>query len=286
MDGYRGSDDKPSPSTVLSRRQLPTALGFQIQKRARFGIAMPGSQHSHAVQAAIASRAFDRFFASTHRHLFIAGPPGVGPQKQDGLFNLRMSQLVGAFLLVRLRPRSCRASRRCARVTRGPSPRAWTPLPLAGLLAVGISNERSRRPDDRHSRRLCSAILRPLRHKHRQSYFLGWLMGLLDPPDRARTRSLPFILFTSSAPVAWITIHNADQRTWLNTNTHSTSYVYTNCTSHSSSCSTATTMNQTLQFKRLRRWRELPLRRALGFMAQPRHKASARLRVFANMLVL
>ena len=36
--------------------------------------------------------------------------------------------------------------------------------------------------------------------------FLGWLMELLNPPDRARTRWLPFALGCVVGAVAWIAI--------------------------------------------------------------------------------
>ena len=134
---------------------------------------------------------------------FMEGPPGSGLPKQDLLFNLRLGPLVGAFLflaalahaLVALPPCRTRYERGLAA---GVNPFRWLEYSLSASLMVVLIAMLTGIAD--------YVALLALFAVNAAMIFLGWLMELLNPPDRARTRWLPFLLGCVVGAVAWIAI--------------------------------------------------------------------------------
>ena len=105
--------------------------------------------------------------------------------------------------------------------------------------------------------------------------FLGWLMELLNPPDRARTRWLPFVLGCVVGAVAWIAIAvqiGVSADAWT-------------CAADVRLCDLRLALRPLQQLRRQpgpavqagRALARLPLRRALVSLAEPRREEPARM---------
>ena len=156
----------------------------------------------HAAQAAVIL-ALSTDFSLPVTGAFMEGQPGSGVPKQDLLFDLRIGPLVGAFLLlaaldhalVALPP--CRSRyERC--LDAGVNPFRWLEYSLSASLMVVLIAMLTGIAD--------YVALLALFAVNAAMIFLGWLMELLNPPDRVRTRWLPFVLGCVVGAVAWIAI--------------------------------------------------------------------------------
>ena len=146
----------------------------------------------HAAQAAVIL-ALSTDFALPVTGAFMQGPPGSGPPMQDSLFDLRVGPLVGAFLLL--------AALDHTLVALPPfraNPFRWLEYSLSASVMVVLVAMLSGIAD--------YVALLALFGVNAAMIFLGWLMELLNPPDRARTRWLPFVLGCVVGAVAWIAI--------------------------------------------------------------------------------
>jgi len=156
----------------------------------------------HALQAAVIL-ALSTAFALPVTGAFMEGPPGSGVPRQDVLFNLRLGPLVGAFLLlaaldhalVALPPFQARYERSLAA---GVNPFRWLEYSLSASLMVVLIAMLTGIAD--------YVALLAIFAANAAMIFLGWLMELLNPPDRARTRWLPFLLACVVGAVPWIAI--------------------------------------------------------------------------------
>ena len=156
----------------------------------------------HAAQGAVIL-VLSTDFALPVTGAFMAGQPGSGTPKQDVLFDLPIGPLVGAFLLlaaidhggVALQPLRARYERYLAE---GVNPFRWLEYSLSASLMVVLIAMLTGIAD--------YVALLALFVANAAMIFLGWLMELLNPPDRARTRWLPFVLGCVIGAVAWIAI--------------------------------------------------------------------------------
>ena len=187
----------------------------------------------HAAQAAVIL-ALSTDFSLPVTGAFLEGQPGSGPPKQDLLFELRIGPLVGAFLLlaaldhalVALPPFRARYERCLAA---GVNPFRWLEYSLSASVMVVLIAMLTGIAD--------YVALLVLFAANAAMIFLGWLMELLNPPDRARTRWLPFVLGCVVGAVAWIAI--AVQIGVSAGRGHAPRASSMRSSSHSSSCSTA-----------------------------------------------
>jgi hypothetical protein len=187
----------------------------------------------HAAQAALIL-ALSNDFSLPVTGAFMEGQPGSGTPEQDVLFDLRIGPLVGAFLLlaaldhalVALPPFRVRYERCLAA---GVNPFRWLEYSLSASLMVVLIAMLTGVAD--------YVALLALFATNAAMIFFGWLMELLNPPDRDRTRWLPFVLGCVVGSVAWIAMRcrSASRRdAEMRRRALSTRY-----SSRSSSCSTA-----------------------------------------------
>ncbi len=156
----------------------------------------------HAAQAAVIL-ALSTDFSLPVTGAFMEAQPGSGLPKQDLLFDLRIGPLVGAFLLlaaldhalVALPPFRSRYERCLAA---GVNPFRWLEYSLSASLMVVLIAMLTGIAD--------YVALLALFAVNAAMIFLGWLMELLNPPDRARTRWPPFVLGCVVGAVAWVAI--------------------------------------------------------------------------------
>ena len=114
--------------------------------------------------------------------------------------------------------------------------------------------------------------------------FLGWLMELLNPPDRARTRWLPFVLGCIVGVVAWIAI--AVQIGVSAERGHAPpTFVYAIFVSLFVLFNSFA-VNQALQYKRVGRWRDYRYGERWYLWLSLVAKSLLAWQVFANVLVL
>jgi hypothetical protein len=156
----------------------------------------------HAAQA-LGILALSTDFSLPVTGAFMEGQPGSGLPKQDILFNLRIGPLVGAFLLLAAvdhalvaLPRVRTRYERC--LAAGVNPFRWLEYSLSASVMVVLIAMLTGIAD--------YVALLALFAANAAMIFLGWLMELLNPPDRARTRWQPFILGCVVGAVAWIAI--------------------------------------------------------------------------------
>jgi hypothetical protein len=156
----------------------------------------------HAAQAAVLL-ALSTGFSLPVTGAFMEGQPGSGRPKQDLLFDLRIGPLVAAFLLlaaldhalVALPPFRARYERCLAS---GVNPFRWLEYSLSASLMVVLIAMLSGIAD--------YVALLGLFAANAAMVFLGWLMELLNPPDRVRTRWLPFVLACVVGAAPWVAI--------------------------------------------------------------------------------
>ncbi len=196
------------------------------------------------------------------------------------LFDLRIGPLVGAFLLlaaldhalVALPPFRARYER--------PSQRAsilrWIEYSLSASLMVVLIAMLTGIAD--------YVALLALFAPNAAMIFLGWLMELLNPPDRARTRWLPFVLGCVVGAVAWIAI--AVQIGVSAGRGHAPpTFVYAIFVSLFVLFNSFA-VNQALQYKRVGRWRDYRYGERWYLWLSLVAKSLLAWQVFANVLVL
>ena len=225
----------------------------------------------HAAQAVVIL-ALSTDFSLPVTGAFMEGQPGSGLPKQVLLFDLRIGPLVGAFLLlaaldhalVALPP--CRARyERC--LAAGVNPFRWLEYSLSASLMVVLIAMLTGIAD--------YVALLALFAVNAAMIFLGWLMELLNPPDRARTRWLPFVLGCVVGAVAWIAIAvqiGVSADAWT-------------CTADVRLCDLRLALRSVQQLRGEpgpavqagRALARLPLRRALVSLAEPRREEPARM---------
>ena len=234
----------------------------------------------HAAQAAVIL-ALSTGFSLPVTGAFMEGQPGSGSPKQDVLFNLRIGPLVGAFLLlaaldhalVALPPFRTRYERGLAA---GVNPFRWLEYSLSASVMVVLIAMLTGIAD--------YVALLALFAANAAMIFLGWLMELLNPPDRVRTRWLPFGLGCAVGAVAWIAI--AVQIGVSAGRGHAPpSFVYAIFVSLFVLFNSFA-VNQALQYKRLGRWREYRYGERWYLWLSLVAKSLLAWQVFANVLVL
>ena len=155
----------------------------------------------HAAQAAVIL-ALSTDFSLPVTGAFMEGQPGSGLPKQDLLFDIRIGPLVAAFLLLAALDHALVALPPCrARYERGLAaginPFRWLEYSLsASLMVVLIAMLTG----------IADYVALLALFAVNAAMIFGWLMELLNPPDRVRTRWLPFVLGCVVGAVAWIAI--------------------------------------------------------------------------------
>jgi len=234
----------------------------------------------HAAQAAVIL-VLSTNFALPVTGAFMEGPPGSGLPKQVVLFHLRLGPLVGAFLLlaaldhalVALPPLRARYERGLAA---GVNPFRWLEYSLSASLMVVLIAMLSGIAD--------YVALVALFTANAAMIFLGWLMELLNPPERAWTRWLPFALGCVVGAVAWAAI--AVQIGVSAARGHAPpTFVYAIYVSLFILFNSFA-VNQALQYKRVGRWRDYRYGERWYLLLSLIAKSLLAWQVFANVLVL
>lgn len=211
---------------------------------------------------------------------FMEAQPGSGVPKQDLLFELRIGPLVGAFLLLAALDHGLVAMPLRARYERhlaeGVNPFRWIEYSLSASLMVVLIAMLTGIAD--------YVALLALFAANAAMIFLGWLMELLNPPDRARTRWLPFVLGCVAGAVAWVAI--AVQIGVSASRGHSPpGFVYVIFVSLFVLFNSFA-VNQALQYKRVGRWRDYRYGERWYLWLSLIAKSLLAWQVFANVLVL
>ena len=134
---------------------------------------------------------------------FMEAPPGSGLPKPGRLYDLPIGPLVGAFLLlaaldhavVALPPFRARYERLLAT---GVNPFRWLEYSLSASLMVVLIAMLTGVAD--------FVALLAIFAANAAMIFFGWLMELLNPPARVRTRWLPFVLGCVVGMAPWIAV--------------------------------------------------------------------------------
>jgi hypothetical protein len=256
-------------------RTTPKVIDDRSLRRGNAGLAA-----LHAVQAAVIL-ALSTDFSLPVTGAFMQGQPGSGLPKQELLFGLRIGPLVGAFLLlaaldhglVALSPLRARYERGLAA---GVNPFRWLEYSLSASLMVvliamltGISDY---------------VALLALFAVNAAMIFFGWLMELLNPPDRIWTRWLPFALGCVMGVVAWVAI--AVQIAISADRGHAPpTFVYAIFVSLFVLFNSFA-VNQALQYKRVGRWSDYRYGERRYLWLSLIAKSLLAWQVFANVLVL
>jgi hypothetical protein len=234
----------------------------------------------HVTQAAVIL-ALSTDFSLPVTGAFMEGPPGAGLPKQDLLFELRIGPLVGAFLLLAALDHALVALPPCrARYERGlaagVNPFRWLEYSLSASLMVVLIAMLTGIAD--------YAALFALFAANAAMIFLGWLMELLNPPDRQRTRWLPFVLGCVVGVIAWIVIAMQIAISAERGNGPPT-FVYAIFVSLFVLFNSFA-VNQALQYKRVGRWRDYRYGERWYLWLSLVAKSLLAWQVFANVLVL
>ena len=156
----------------------------------------------HAAQGA-AVLALSNGFSLPVTGAFLQAQPGSGLPEPDRLFDLPIGPLVGLFLLlaaldhgaVALPPLRARYERSLAS---GVNPFRWLEYSVSASVMVVLIAMLTGIAD--------FVALLALFAANAAMIFFGWLMELLNPPDRVRTRWLPFVLGCVVGAAPWIAI--------------------------------------------------------------------------------
>lgn len=234
----------------------------------------------HAAQAAVVL-ALSTDFSLPVTGAFIDAQPGAAVPKQDVLFDLRIGPLVGAFLLlaaldhalVALPPFRARYERSLAS---GVNPFRWLEYSLSASVMVVLIAMLTGVAD--------YVALLALFALNAAMIFCGWLMELLNPPDRARTRWLPFLLGCVVGSVPWIAIALQIGVSAARGEGPPT-FVYVIFVSLFVLFNSFA-VNQALQYARVGRWREYRYGERWYLVLSLVAKSLLAWQVFANVLVL
>ena len=211
---------------------------------------------------------------------FMSGPPGSGAPAQDTLFDLRLGPLVAGFLLLAavdhglvawpLRGAYERA------LTRGVNPFRWLEYSLSASLMVVLIAMLTGVAD--------YVALLALFAANAAMIMLGWLMELLNPPERTRTRWLPFTLGCAVGAAPWIAM-----ALQIGISAHRghapPTFVYAIFVSLFVLFNSFA-VNQALQYRRAGRWRDYRYGEAWYLVLSLVAKSLLAWQVFANALVL
>lgn len=234
----------------------------------------------HAAQAAVVL-ALSTGFSLPVTGAFMEAQPGSGTPKQDVLFHLRIGPLVGAFLLlaaldhalVGLPPLRARYEKW---LEAGVNPVRWSEYAVSASIMVVLIAMLTGVAD--------YVALLALFAANSAMIFLGWLMEIVNPPDRRRTRWLPFVLGCVVGAVPWIAI--ATQIGVSAGRGHSPpTFVYAIFVSLFLLFNSFA-VNQALQYKRLGRWRDYRYGERSYLWLSLIAKSLLAWQVFANVLVL
>ena len=225
-------------------------------------------------------RALDRLLAFRHRRLH-GGRAGKRTAEAGLALRPPNRPLVGAFLLLAALDHALVALPPCrARYERGlaagVNPFRWLEYSLSASLMVVLIAMLTGIAD--------YVVLFTLFAANAAMIFLGWLMELLNPPARARTRWLPFVLGCIVGVVAWIAIAvqigvSADRGHPPPTFVYAifvSLFVLFN----------SFAVNQALQYKRVGRWRDYRYGERWYLWLSLVAKSLLAWQVFANVLVL
>jgi hypothetical protein len=234
----------------------------------------------HAAQAA-AILALSTDFALPVTGAFMSGPPGSGTPAQETLFHVRIGPLVAAFLLlaaldhalVGLPPLRRRYE---AALARGVNPFRWLEYSVSASLMVALIAMLTGVAD--------YAALLALVGANAAMIFFGWLMERFNPPERERTRWLPFVLGCVVGAVPWIAITAQIAVSAAKGNPPPT-FVYAIFVSLFVLFNSFA-VNQALQYRRAGRWRSYRYGEAWYLVLSLVAKSLLAWQVFANALVL
>ena len=211
---------------------------------------------------------------------FMTGPPGSAPPETDTLFHLRLGPLVAAFLLLAALDHAAAAwplrDRYERALARGVNPYRWLEYSLSASLMVVLIAMLTGIAD--------YVALLALFGVNAAMILFGWLMELFNPPDRARTRWLPFVLGCVAGAVPWvamglqigISVGRGDGPPGFVYGIFVSLFVLFN----------SFAVNQALQYGRVGRWRDYRVGEAWYLVLSLVAKSLLAWQVFANALVL
>jgi hypothetical protein len=234
----------------------------------------------HAAQAT-AILALATGFALPVTGAFMEGPPGSALPKPDTLFRLPIGPLVGAFLLlaaldhglVALPPLRAHYERLLAA---GVNPFRWLEYSLSASVMVVLIAMLTGVAD--------FVALLAIFAANAAMIFLGWLMELLNPPDRERTRWLPFALGCVVGAAPWVAI-GAQIGVSAGRGHAPPAFVYAIFVSLFVLFNSFA-VNQALQYRRVGRWRDYLYGERWYLVLSLIAKSLLAWQVFANTLVL
>lgn len=234
----------------------------------------------HAGQAA-AVLALSNGFALPVTGAFMTGPPGSGTPPQETLFHLRLGPLVAAFLLLAALDHAAVAlpplrTRYEAALARGINPFRWLEYSLSASLMIVLIAMLTGIGD--------YAALVALFGVNAAMILFGWLMERMNPPERERTRWLPFVMGCVAGAVPWLAI-GAQIAISAGKGHPPPGFVYgifvTLFVLFNSFA-----VNQVLQYRRAGRWRDYRYGESWYLVLSLVAKSLLAWQVFANALVL
>ena len=234
---------------------------------------------AHTAQAAVIL-ALSTAFALPVTGSFMEGPPGSGVPRQDVLFHLRLGPLVAVFLLLAALDHGLVALPLRARYERciaaGANPFRWLEYSLSASVMIVLIAMLTGIAD-------YTALL-ALFAANAAMIFCGWMMELLNPPDRARTRWLPFVLGCVVGAMPWVAIA-AQIAVSAGRGNAPPTFVYVIFVSLFALFNSFA-VNQALQYARVGRWRDYRYGECWYLWLSLVAKSLLAWQVFANVLVL
>ncbi len=234
----------------------------------------------HATQAVVIL-ALSTSFSLPVTGAFMEGQPGSGLPTPDRLFDLPVGPLVAAFLLlaavdhglVALPPFRERYERYLAA---GVNPFRWIEYSLSASVMVVLIAMLTGVAD--------FVALGAIFVANAAMIFFGWLMELLNPPGRTRTRWLPFVLGCIVGAAPWVAV--ATQIAVSAARGHAPpTFVYAIFVSLFVLFNSFA-VNQVLQYKRVGRWRDYRYGERWYLWLSLVAKSLLAWQIFANALVL
>ncbi|HUZ15178.1 MAG TPA: heliorhodopsin HeR [Gaiellaceae bacterium] len=233
----------------------------------------------HAAQAA-AILALSTSFALPVTGAFMSGPPGSGTPAQETLFHVRIGPVVAAFLLLAALDHALVGlplrRRYEAALARGVNPYRWLEYSVSASLMVALIAMLTGVAD--------YVALLGLMGVNAAMILFGWLMELFNPPDRERTRWLPFVFACVAGVVPWIAI-GAQIGVSVAKGNPPPAFVYAIFVTLFLLFNSFA-VNQALQYARVGRWRDYRYGEWCYLVLSLVAKSLLAWQVFANALVL
>ena len=234
----------------------------------------------HAAQG-VAVLALSTGFSLPVTGAFLEAQPGSGLPTLDRLFDLPIGPLVGVFLLlaaldhglVALPPLRARYERS---LLAGVNPFRWLEYSLSASVMVVLIAMLTGIAD--------FVALLALFAANAAMIFFGWLMELLNPPERERTRWLPFVLGCIVGAAPWIAIA-AQIAVSAHRGSGPPTFVYAIFVTLFLLFNSFA-VNQVLQYRRVGRWRDYRYGERWYLWLSLIAKSLLAWQVFANVLVL